>query len=92
MREWGGTGEGMSRSGEDSRKWNRGAGEEPIPCFVFFILRGLGASLVAQMVKNLPGMRETWVRFLSWGRSPGEGNGYRLQYSGLENSMDRGDW
>ena len=25
------------------------------------------------------------------GRSPGEGNGYQLQYSGLENSMDRGD-
>ena len=24
------------------------------------------------------------------GRSPGEGNGYPLQYSGLENSMDRG--
>ena len=23
------------------------------------------------------------------GRSPGEGNGYTLQYSGLENSMDR---
>ena len=23
-------------------------------------------------------------------RSPGEGNGYPLQYSGLENSMDRG--
>ena len=23
-----------------------------------------------------------------WGRSPGEGNGYSLQYSGLENSMD----
>ena len=23
------------------------------------------------------------------GRSPGEGNGYPLQYSGLENSMDR---
>ena len=23
-----------------------------------------------------------------WGRSPGEGNGYALQYSGLENSMD----
>ena len=23
------------------------------------------------------------------GRSPGEGNGYSLQYSGLENSMDR---
>ena len=27
-----------------------------------------------------------------WGRSPGEGNGYPLQYSYLENSMDRGAW
>ena len=26
------------------------------------------------------------------GRSPGEGNGNPLQYSCLENSMDRGDW
>ena len=26
------------------------------------------------------------------GRSPGEGNGYPLQYSFLENSMDRGAW
>ena len=26
------------------------------------------------------------------GRSPGEGNGNPLQYSGLENSMDRGVW
>ena len=26
------------------------------------------------------------------GRSPGEGNDYPLQYSGLENSMDRGAW
>ena len=26
------------------------------------------------------------------GRSPGEGNGNRLQYSCLENSMDRGSW
>ena len=26
------------------------------------------------------------------GRSPGEGNGYPLQYSGLENSKDRGAW
>ena len=25
-------------------------------------------------------------------RSPGNGNGYPLQYSGLENSMDRGAW
>ena len=26
------------------------------------------------------------------GLSPGEGNGYPLQYSCLENSMDRGAW
>ena len=26
------------------------------------------------------------------GRSPGEGNGNPLQYSRLENSMDRGGW
>ena len=29
---------------------------------------------------------------LGSGRSPGEGNGYTLQYSCLENPMDRGDW
>ena len=27
-----------------------------------------------------------------WGRSPGEGNDYPLQYSGPENSMDREVW
>ena len=27
-----------------------------------------------------------------WGRSPGEGNGFPLQYSCLENSMDTGAW
>ena len=26
------------------------------------------------------------------GKSPGEGNGYPLQYSCLKNSMDRGTW
>ena len=50
------------------------------------------ASLVAQLVKNPPAMRETWVGDLGLipglGRSPGEGKGYPLQYSGLENSMD----
>ena len=28
----------------------------------------------------------------SSGRSPGEGNGYPIQYSCLENPMDRGAW
>ena len=88
---------------------------------------GGGTSLVTQLVKNLPAMQETPVRFLGCedllekgqathasilelacgsagkeftcnvgdlgsipglGRSPGEGNGYPLQYSGLENPMD----
>ena len=26
----------------------------------------IGASLVAQLVKNLPAMQETWVRSLGW--------------------------
>ena len=42
------------------------------------------------MVKNLPALLETWVRSLDWEDSPGEGNGNPLQYSCLENSMDRG--
>ena len=46
------------------------------------------ASLVAQLVKNPPAMRVTWVRSLGWERSPGEEKDYPLQYSGLENSMD----
>ena len=50
------------------------------------------ASLVAQLVKesafnvgdlgSIPGL----------GRSSGEGNGNPLQYSCLENPMDRGEW
>ena len=47
-----------------------------------------GASLVAQLVNNLPAMRETWVQSLGLGRSLGEGKGYPLQYSDLEDSMD----
>ena len=82
---------------------------------------------IAQLVKNLPAIQETWFSFwvqkIHWrrgrlpalvflgfpcgsageeaacnagdlgsipglGRSPGEGNGYPLQYSGLEISMD----
>ena len=50
------------------------------------------ASLVAQLVKNLPVVQETQVQFLGWEDSPGEGNGNPLQYSCLENPMDRGTW
>ena len=51
-----------------------------------------GLPLVAQMVKNLPAVQETWVQPLGWGRSPREGNGNPLQDSCLENSVDRGAW
>jgi len=33
-------------------------------------------------------LQETWVQSLGWEDSPGEGNGYPLQCSGLENSID----
>ena len=31
-----------------------------------YLLQYSWASLVAQLVKNLPVMRETWVRYLGW--------------------------
>ena len=43
------------------------------------------ASLVAQLVKNLPAMWETWVQSLVWEDSPGGGHGNPLQYSCVEN-------
>ena len=49
------------------------------------------ASLVAQMVKNLPVMQETQVQSLGQ-ISPGEGHGYPFQYFCLENSMERVAW
>ena len=53
-----------------------------------YLLQYSWASLVAQLVKNVPAMWETWVWSQGWEDSPGEGKGYPLQYSGLENSMD----
>ena len=50
------------------------------------------ASLVAQMIKNLPAMQETWVRSLGSGRCPEDENGNPLQYACLQNSMGRGAW
>ena len=46
------------------------------------------ASLIAQLVKNLPAMQDTLGSIPGLGRFPGEGIGYPLQYSGLENSLD----
>ena len=47
---------------------------------------------MAQIVKDLPAMQETWVRYLGQEDPLEKGNGKPLQYSGLENSMDRGGW
>ena len=44
------------------------------------------------MVKNTPATQETQVQSPGHKDSPGEGDGNPLQYSCLENSMDRGAW
>ena len=55
----------------------------------------ISASQVTLVVKNPPAKTGD-VRDLGsipgLGRSPGEGNGNSLQYSCLENPMDRGAW
>ena len=43
---------------------------------------------MAQLVKNPPAMRETWVHSQGWEDAPGGGKGDPLQYSALENSVD----
>ena len=48
-------------------------------------------SLIAQSVKKLPGLADL-ASVPGLGRSPGEGKGNPLQYSCLENPMDRGAW
>ena len=47
---------------------------------------------MAQTVKNLPANAGDVGLTPESGRSPGEGNGYLLQYSCLENFMDREVW
>ena len=44
------------------------------------------------MVKNLPAILGDSGSISRSGRSPGEENGNLLQYSCLENPMDRGSW
>ena len=50
----------------------------------------LGASLVAQMVKNLPTMQEPWVWPL--GQEDHPEKGMAIHYSCLVNSVERGAW
>ena len=49
------------------------------------------ASLMAQLVKNLPAMQETWVQSLGWDDPLEKGMAIHFSILALENSMDRGD-
>jgi len=51
----------------------------------------MAASLIAQLVNHLPAVQDLGS-IPGSGRSPGEGNDNPLQYSCLENPMDRGAW
>jgi len=51
----------------------------------------IGASLVS-VVKNPPAKARDAGSIPGWERSLGKGNGNPLQYSCLENPMDRGAW
>ena len=46
------------------------------------------ASLVAQLIKNLPAMWKIWVQSLGWEDPLEKGMSYPHQYYGLQNSMD----
>ena len=46
---------------------------------------------MAQVVKNLSAMQETWVQFLGW-EDPQEKEMSTYSYFCLENPMDRGPW
>ena len=67
-------------------------------CVCVCVCKGIGyplqyswASLVAQMAKNPPAMRDLGS-IPGWGRSPARGHDNSLQYSCLENPMERGAW
>ena len=55
------------------------------------VFANTGASLMAQTLKSAYSAGDPGS-FPGSGRSPGEGNGSPLQYSCLENSMDRRAW
>ena len=49
-------------------------------------------SLVAQMIKNPPAMRETWIRSLGWGDPLEEGMATHSIILAWRIPMDRGAW
>ena len=59
---------------------------------IFNLLKFIVSFPGGSVVKDPPANEEDAGLILGSGRSPGEGNGNPLQYSCLENSMDRGAW
>ena len=57
-----------------------------------YLLQYSWTSLMTQTVNNPPAIRELRARLLEWEDSLKEGMGNPLQYSCLENPMDRGAW
>ena len=70
-------------AGDPSSIPGSGRSGEGIGC----LLQYSWASLVAQLVKNLPALQETWLWSLGF-EDPWRRERLPLQYSGLENSMD----
>ena len=61
-------------------------------CYIPLCIVPLLTSLVAQTVKASAYNARDPGLIPGWGRSPGEGNGNPLQFSCLENPMDREAW
>ena len=49
-------------------------------------------SLVAQLVKNLPAMQETWIQFLGWEDPLEKGMATRSSILAWRIPVDRGAW
>ena len=64
--------------------------KENVTCNITYHIYTYGASPVAQTVKNLPAVQETWVWFMGQNDPLKKEMATQLQNSCLENSMDRG--
>ena len=60
--------------------------------YMYIVLAKDSGGFPGGLVKNLPANAGDADLIPGSERSPGEGNGNPLQYSCLENSMDRGAW
>ena len=68
------------------------SGSSPGEGIASYPLQYSWASLVAQMVKNLPALQETWVRSPGWEDSLEEGMANHSSFLAWRIPMDRGAW